>query len=290
MANAKGFFLVLALIGAAIAAFSMFTVNEWEKAVMFRLGEIRKSDYDPGLYFKIPFINNVRKYDGRILTLDVEPERFLTVEKKNVIVDSFVMWKIDDVERYYTAVLGNERNARLRLEQIIKDGMRSLFGKRTINEVISGERLEVMTQLNIDANRQANQIGIKIVDVRVKRIDLPEEVSDSVYRRMQAERSRVAKEFRSEGAEAAEKIRANADRQRKILLAESYRDAEQIRGAGDATAANTYAKAYKKDAEFYAFYRSLNAYRQTFSKGNDLLLLEPDSEFFQYFNQMNPKP
>jgi membrane protease subunit HflC len=268
----------------------MFTVNEWEKAVMFRLGEIRKSDYDPGLYFKIPFINNVRKYDGRILTLDVEPERFLTVEKKNVIVDSFVMWKIDDVERYYTAVLGNERNARLRLEQIIKDGMRSLFGKRTINEVISGERLEVMTQLNIDANRQANQIGIKIVDVRVKRIDLPEEVSDSVYRRMQAERSRVAKEFRSEGAEAAEKIRANADRQRKILLAESYRDAEQIRGAGDATAANTYAKAYKKDAEFYAFYRSLNAYRQTFSKGNDLLLLEPDSEFFQYFNQMNPKP
>ena len=290
MANAKGFFLVLALIGAAIAAFSMFTVNEWEKAVMFRLGEIRKSNFDPGLYFKIPFINNVRKYDGRILTLDVEPERFLTVEKKNVIVDSFVMWRIADVERYYTAVLGNERNARLRLEQIIKDGMRSLFGKRTINEVISGERLEVMTQLNIDANRQANQIGIEIIDVRVKRIDLPEEVSDSVYRRMQAERSRVAKEFRSEGAEEAEKIRANADRQRKILLAESYRDAEQIRGAGDAAAANTYAKAYKKDAEFYAFYRSLNAYRQTFSKGRDLLLLEPDSEFFQYFNQMKPNP
>ncbi len=290
MANAKGFFFVLALVSASIAAFSMFTVNEWEKALMFRLGEIRKSDYDPGLYFKIPFINNVRKFDGRVLTLDVDPERFLTVEKKNVIVDSFVMWKIADVERYYTAVAGNERSARLRLEQIVKDGMRSLFGKRTINEVISGERREVMTKLTAAANRQANQIGISIVDVRVKRIDLPDEVSDSVYRRMQAERSRVAKEFRSEGAEEGEKIRANADRQRQILLAEAYRDAEKLRGQGDATAADTYAQAYNKDAEFYAFTRSLNAYRQTFSKGSDLLVLEPDSEFFQYFNQMNIKP
>jgi membrane protease subunit HflC len=290
MANVKGFFLVLVLIGATIAAFSMFTVTEWEKVVMFRLGEIRKSDYNPGLHFKIPFINNVRKFDARVLTLDVEPERFLTVEKKNVIVDSFVMWRIDDVERYYTAVLGNERNARLRLEQIVKDGMRSLFGKRTINEVISGERKEVMIKLTEDTNRQANQIGISIVDVRVKRIDLPEEVSDSVYRRMQAERSRVAKEFRSEGAEEAEKIRAAADRKRQILIAEAYRDAERIRGAGDAIAADTYAKAYGKDSEFYAFYRSLKAYRQTFAKGNDLLLLEPDSEFFQYFNQMKVKP
>lgn len=288
MTNAKGFFLVLALVGASIAAFSMFTVTEWEKALMFRLGEIVKSDFKPGLHFKMPFVNNVRKFDARVLTLDVEPERFLTVEKKNVIVDSFIMWRIHDVERYYTAVLGNEHNARLRLEQIIKDGMRSLFGKRTINEVISGERKEVMVKLTEDANRQANQIGIAIVDVRVKRIDLPDEVSDSVYRRMQAERSRVAKEFRSEGAEEAEKIRAAADRERQILIAEAYRDAEQIRGAGDAIAADAYAKAYNKDAEFYAFYRSLKAYRQTFSKGNDLLLLEPDSEFFQYFNQGKP--
>lgn len=288
MANAKGFFLVLALVAASIAAFSMFTVTEWEKALMFRLGEIRKSDFKPGLHFKIPFINNVRKFDARVLTLDVEPERFLTVEKKNVIVDSFVMWRIADVERYYTAVLGNERNARLRLEQIIKDGMRSLFGKRTINEVISGERNEVMIKLTEDTNQQANQLGIAIVDVRVKRIDLPEEVSDSVYRRMQAERSRVAKEFRSEGAEEAEKIRAAADRERQILIAEAYRDAERIRGNGDAKAADVYAKAYSKDAEFFAFYRSLKAYRQTFSKGNDLMLLEPDSEFFRYFKQMKP--
>ena len=288
MANAKGFFLVLALVISSIAAFSIFTVTEWEKAVMFRLGEIRKSDFKPGMHFKIPFINNVRKFDARVLTLDVEPERFLTVEKKNVIVDSFVMWRIADVERYYTAVLGNERNARLRLEQIIKDGMRSLFGKRTINEVISGERNEVMIKLTEDTNQQANQLGIAIVDVRVKRIDLPEEVSDSVYRRMQAERSRVAKEFRSEGAEEAEKIRAAADRERQILIAEAYREAEQIRGNGDAKAADAYAKAYSKDAEFFAFYRSLKAYRQTFSKGNDLLLLEPDSEFFQYFKQMQP--
>ena len=288
MANTKGFFLVLALVVAGLASFSMFTVAEWEKAIMFRLGEIRKIDFSPGLHFKIPFINNVRKFDARTLTLDVEPERFLTVEKKNVIVDSFIMWRIADVARFYTAVLGDERHARQRLEQIVKDGMRSLFGKRTINEVVSGERDKIMVALTQDANAQAEQIGISIIDVRIKRIDLPEEVSDSVYRRMQAERARVAKEFRSEGAEAAEKIRAGADRESQVILAEAYRDAETIRGEGDAIAAETYARAYEKDAEFYAFYRSLDAYKQTFARGKDLLLLKPDSEFFEYFNQAKP--
>jgi len=276
--------LVLALALVVLGAFSMFQVGQWEKALLFRLGEIVSTDLKPGLHFKMPFINNVRKYDGRILTLDVDPERFLTVEKKNVIVDSFVMWRIADVGRYYTAVLGDERHAGQRLEQIIKDGMRGQFSKRTINEVVSGVRDEIMIQLTADANRQAKAIGIEIVDVRVKRVDLPAEVSNSVYRRMQAERARVAKEFRSQGAEEAEKIRADADRQRQVLIANAYRDAEQTRGQGDARAAEIYAAAYSKDKEFYSFYRSLQAYKQSFQQGQDMMLLQPDGEFFEYFN------
>ncbi|MGD8937137.1 MAG: protease modulator HflC [Thiogranum sp.] len=276
--------LVLALALVVLGAFSMFQVGQWEKALLFRLGEIVSTDLKPGLHFKMPFINNVRKYDGRILTLDVDPERFLTVEKKNVIVDSFVMWRIADVGRYYTAVLGDERHAGQRLEQIIKDGMRGQFSKRTINEVVSGVRDEIMVQLTTDANRQAKAIGIEIVDVRVKRVDLPAEVSNSVYRRMQAERARVAKEFRSQGAEEAEKIRADADRQRQVLIANAYRDAEQTRGQGDARAAEIYANAYSKDKEFYSFYRSLQAYKQSFQQGQDMMLLQPEGEFFEYFN------
>jgi membrane protease subunit HflC len=232
----------------------------------------------------VPFINNVRKFDGRILTLDVEPERFLTVEKKNVIVDSFVMWRIADVRRFYTAVMGDERNARQRLEQVVKDGMRGLFSKRTVNEVVSGERSTIMKELVDDASSQAQEIGIQIVDIRVKRVDLPAEVSNSVFRRMQAERARVAKEFRSEGAEEAEKIRADADRKRQVLIAEAYSEAEKIRGLGDATAAEVYAKAYGADEDFYAFFRSLQAYRHSFDDGNDMMLLEPEGEFFEYFS------
>jgi len=285
MANSKAFIAMLALLLLALGGFSVFTVAEWEKAIMFRLGEIREADFRPGLHFKIPFINNVRKFDARLLTQDVEPERFLTVEKKNVIVDSFVMWRIADVKRYYKAVAGDERNARLRIEQVIKDGMRGEFSKRTINEVVSGERDVIMEELTEAANRQAQQIGIEIADVRIKRIDLPAEVSNSVYRRMQAERSRVAKEFRSRGFEEAEKIRANADRQRQVLIAEAYREAEQIRGEGDARAAEIYANAYGKDNEFYSFTRSLKAYQEAFRGGSDVLLLEPDSEFFDYFDR-----
>ena len=285
MANGKVLAVVLALVIAVFVAISsMFQVAAWEKAVLFRLGEIVRTDIQPGLHFKTPFINNVRKFDGRILTLDVEPERFLTVEKKNVIVDSFVMWRIDDVRRFYTAVMGDERNARQRLEQIVKDGMRGLFSKRTVNEVVSGERSTIMEDLVGAASAQAEKIGIQIVDIRVKRVDLPAEVSNSVFRRMQAERARVAKEFRSEGAEEAEKIRADADRQRQVLIAEAYSEAEQIRGQGDATAAEIYAAAYGADEDFYAFFRSMQAYRQSFNDGNDMMLLQPDGEFFEYFS------
>lgn len=285
MGGSMRFVLVLALAAALVAGFSMYQVGQWEKALLFRLGEIVSTDIKPGLHFKIPVYNNVRKYDGRLLTLDVDPERFLTVEKKNVIVDSFVMWRIADVGRYYTAVLGDQRHAGRRLEQIIKDGMRGEFSKRTINEVVSGVRDEIMVKLTQDANRQARAIGIEIVDVRVKRIDLPAEVSNSVYRRMQAERARVAKEFRSQGAEEAEKIRADADRKRQVIIANAYREAEQTRGQGDARAAEIYAEAYGKDEDFYGFYRSLQAYQQSFQQGNDMMLLRPDGEFFEYFNQ-----
>ncbi|MGB5300281.1 MAG: protease modulator HflC [Thiogranum sp.] len=285
MANRIGFIVVLALVLLVTGAFSMYQVAEWEKAILFRLGEIVKTDVQPGLHFKVPFVNNVRKFEGRILTLDVEPERFLTVEKKNVIVDSFVMWRIADAKRFYTAVMGDERNARQRLEQTIKDAMRGQFSKRTVSQVVSGERDTIMKDLTIDVSAQASQIGIEIVDVRVKRVDLPSEVSDSVYRRMQAERSRVAKTFRSQGAEEAEKIRAGADRKRQVLIADAYREAEQTRGKGDARAAEIYANAFSKDKEFYAFFRSLRAYQESFDGSNDLMLLTPDGEFFEYFNR-----
>ena len=284
MANSKSFVLLLVVIALVIGAFSLFRVSEWEKAIMFRLGEIVTAEFEPGLHFKIPFINNVRTFDGRLITLDVEPERFLTAEKKNVIVDSFVMWRIADTSRYYTAVMGDERNANQRLEQVIKDGMRSQFSKRSINEVISGERDTIMRNLTVSANEQAREIGIEIVDVRVKRVDLPSEVSSSVYSRMQAERTRVAKEFRSQGQEEAEKIRARADRERQIIIANAYRQAEETRGEGDALAAEIYAEAYNQNRDFYGFTRSMKAYRESFRKSNDLMLLEPGSEFFEYFN------
>ena len=283
MSTSKMFSLILLLAALFVGSFSVFTVYEWERAILFRLGEVVKTDFEPGLHFKIPFINNVRKFDARILTLDVEPERFLTAEKKNVIVDSFVKWRIEDVKRFYTAVLGDEGQARQRLEQIVKDGMRGEFSKRNLNEVVSGERTQIMTILTANADKQAKELGMKIIDVRIMRIDLPTDVNSAVYSRMEAERARVAKDFRSRGYEASERIRADADRQRQVLLAEASRDAERLRGEGDAKAAEIYAKAYSKNAEFYALYRSLSAYEKAFGSG-DLLVIEPDSEFFQYFN------
>lgn len=282
--SGKGLLGVAAVL-AIILIFSLFTVRETETAIRFRLGEIVDADYEPGLHWKVPIINNIQKFDARVQTLDTDPERFLTVEKKNVIVDSFVKWRIAEVGRFYTAVAGDPTRANLRLDQIIKDGLRSEFSKRTLQEVVSGDRRQIMDILSSTASSEAQQLGINVLDVRIKRIDLPAEVSNSVFQRMRAERERVAKDFRSRGAEAAERIRADADRQRTVILAEAYRDAERTRGEGDAKAAEIYANAYNKNADFYSFYRSLNAYRGTFSSKNDIMVLQPDSKFFQYFNQ-----
>ena len=278
-------FSVVVGLGLFIASGSLFVVSETELAVKFRLGEIVKSDYEPGLHVKIPFVNNIRKYDRRILTLDARPARYLTKEKKNVLVDFFVKWRINDVESFYKSMNGSVNTARTRIYTIVNDGLRSEMSSRTVKEVISGERRVLMEKTKEIGNVSVKNFGIEIVDVRVKRMDYEQSISASIYRRMVAERTRVAKEFRSKGAEAAERIRADADRQRPILLAESYRTAQKTRGEGDAKAASIYAKAYTKDREFYAFYRSLNAYRTSFANDNDLLVIQPDSEFFKYFKK-----
>lgn len=287
MSSAKTITLIIIAIALWIGSMSFFIVGQRELAVKFRLGEFERADYKPGIHWKIPFINNVRKFDRRILTLDAPPERYLTLEKKNVIVDSFIKWRISNVENYYKTMGGDESRAGMRLSQIIKNGLRDEFGKRTIQEAISGERAEIMNVITQQIEEQAKQFGIEVVDVRIKRIELPPEVSGSVYDRMEAERARVAKELRSRGAEAAERIKADADRQRTVILAEAYRDAERIRGEGDAKAADIYAKAFNKDKEFYAFYRSLDAYKNVFSKQSDVLVLDPDSAFFKYFRDSN---
>lgn len=276
-----GGIVVIALL--MVGSFAVFTVDEREKVILFRLGEIVKTDYAPGLYFKMPFVNNVRKFDSRIQTLDAKPERYLTKEKKNVIVDSFVKWRIEDVSRYYTSTGGDALRANLRLSQFIKDGLRGEFGKRTIQEVISGERKEIMDVINTDADKLADTFGIEVVDVRIKRVDLAENVSASVYSRMEAERERVAKDYRARGKEEADKIKAEANREATIIEATAFKEAETLKGDGDAKASRIYADAYKKDAEFYALYRSLNAYRKTFADKNDVLVIEPNSEFFKYF-------
>jgi len=288
MNQAKTTGLILLLAVLISGSFSMFTVSETQKAVLFRLGEIVRTDFKPGLHFKVPFVNNVRTFEARLMTLDIETERYLTSEKKNLLVDAFVKWRIEDVARFYTSVRGDESQGAIRLSQIIKDSLRSEFGKRTIQEVISGERSQIMDTVTAYANKQAREFGIAVVDVRLKRIDLPPDVSDSVYRRMEAERSRVAREFRSQGAESAERIRADADRRRTEILADAYREAQQARGAGDAQAADIYAKAYNKDKEFYAFYRSMESYRKTFQDKSDIVVVDPSSEYFKYFKRMEP--
>ncbi|WP_333876028.1 protease modulator HflC [Methylobacter sp.] len=277
---------ILVTLGALlfIGMMCIFTVNETEKAIKFRLGEIVKNDYEPGLHFKWPLINNVKKFDKRIQTMDAKPERFLTAEKKNVIVDSFVKWRIGDVTTFYTVVAGDTDQANLRLDQIVKDAFRGEFGKRNIKQLLSTDRQVIREVLIKNAKPLAADLGMEIVDVQVMRIDLPDEVSSSVFRRMEAERERVAREFRSQGAEAAERIRADADRQRVVTMANAFRDAEMLRGEGDAKSAEIYAKAYGADTEFFTFYRSLNAYKKTFSSSS-MMVLDPDSDFFRYFKQ-----
>jgi len=276
--------VLLGLIAVLLLlSLSAFTVNQREYALVFRLGEIVSVKKEPGLYFKVPMVDNVLFFDKRILTLDwVEPDRFITSEKKNVLVDSFVKWRIIDPSKYYVSVKGDEAQAEARLSQTVNDGLRAEFGKRTIHDVISGERSQIMEILRQRADRDSRQMGIQVLDVRLKRVDLPQEVSVSIYLRMEAERKRVANELRSQGAGAAEKIRADADKQREVIIAEAYREAQHTKGEGDAKASETYADAYNKNPEFYAFYRSLEAYRNSFKSKSDVMVLEPNSDFFKY--------
>ena len=267
-----------------ILSTALYTVSETETAIKLRLGEIVSVEKEPGLKFKTPFVNNVVKFDNRVQTLDAPSERFLTGEKKNVIVDSYVKWRIIDAEKFYKSTGGNLARTSNRLAQIIKTGLKSEFSKRSIKDVVSGERSEIMTSIAKLAKKDIGDFGIEIIDVRIKRIDLSQEVSNSVYRRMQAERNRVAKEFRSKGAEEAEIIQAAADKKRTIILANAYRDSEIIRGEGDAISAGNYAQAYNQNADFYSFYRSLESYKKSFSGQNDIMVLNPNTEFFRHFN------
>lgn len=268
-----------------VASSAIYIVDEREQAILFQLGEVVDVKTTPGLYFKIPIAQNVRYFDSRILTLDTEePERFITSEKKNVLVDLFVKWRIVDVKQYYISVRGDETLAKTRLAQTVNSSMRDEFGNRTVHDVVSGERDKIMEIMRQKANIDAKKIGVEVVDVRLKRVDLPQEVSESVYRRMEAERKRVANELRSTGAAEAEKIRAEADRQREVILAEAYREAQKIMGEGDGQAAAIYAGTFEKNPEFYAFYRSMEAYKQSFKNKGDMLVLEPNSEFFKYMN------
>ncbi len=283
MTQNKPFIAAFALGVLGLAALSLFTVDQRQYAIVFQLGEIKDVIKEPGLNFKWPLIQNVRFFDRRILTLDsAEPERFLTAEKKPVLVDSFVKWRIDDVRKYYISVGGDETVARTRLAQVVNSGLREEFGKRTVHDVVSGERDKIMAEVQKKADADIRAIGVEIIDVRLKRVDLPAEVSEAVYRRMETERKRVANELRSQGAAEAEKIKADADRQREVIIAEAYREAQKVKGEGDAKAAAIYGQAFGQNPEFYAFYRSLEAYRASFRNKSDLLVVEPNSDFFKY--------
>lgn len=271
------------IIIVIIAYFSAFKVEQWEKAIVFQFGEIQRTDIGPGLHFMIPLVNTVQKFDIRLLNLDQEPQRFLTSEKKDLIVDYYVKWRIDDLNSFYTSTRGDIMRAELLLSQKINGALREEFARRTVQEVVASERGMVLELVSDRLDQIAKEYGTEVADVRTMRIDLPDNVSASVFDRMRAERLRVAKDFRARGAEAAERIQANADRERTVILAEAYREAEIIRGEGDAQAAQIYAKAYSRDQEFYDFYRSLGVYREGFDGENSILLLKPDAELFQYF-------
>ncbi|MFB9886521.1 protease modulator HflC [Balneatrix alpica] len=278
-------FAVIALVLVVIIGLSksLFIISETERAVVLRFGEVVEADVKPGLHVKLPFVDNVRRFDARLMTMDSRPQRYLTLEKKALIVDSFVKWRVYDVEKFYTATSGDEFVAAKLLAARVDTGLRNQFGGRTLTQVVSGERDELLLDLTTKLSEVTkNELGVEVVDVRVKRIDLPPEVSQSVYERMRTEREREARELRSRGQELAEGIRADADRQKTVIEANAYRDAERTRGEGDAQAASIYARAFQQDAEFYAFYRSLSAYRSAFGQEGDVLLLEPNSDFFKY--------
>jgi len=285
MSSRFNLLLVFIVLGVILVRTTVFTVDEREHAVKFRFGEIVKSDYEPGLHFKIPFVNTINKYPDRVLTYRESQERFLTGEKKNLIVDYFITWRISDPAQYFRAVRGDEQFAQQRLSAIIREGIKAEFSRRTVVEVVSAERSAIMAQMLVQAKQRAPELGLEVVDVRVMRIELSDEVSDSVYARMQQERARVAAQLRAEGSEDSERIRAEADRERTVILAEAYRDAEIMRGEGDARAAATYANAYNENSEFYAFYRSMQAYRASIGGAQDVLVLSPDSDFFQFLQE-----
>jgi membrane protease subunit HflC len=276
--------LLLTLVAAMfVLSLSLFTVDQRQAAMVFQLGEVVSIKREPGLYLKIPLIQNVRYFETRILTLDAaDPERFITSEKKNVLVDYYVKWRIIDIQKYYVSFAGDEKRAENRLAQTVNDGMRAEFGKRTVHDVVSGERDDIMEVLRAKADVDSRRYGVQVMDVRIKGVALPTEVSESVYRRMEAERKRVANELRSTGSAEAEKIRADAERQREVIIAEAYRDAQRIKGEGDAKAAAIYASSYGKNPEFYAFYRSMDAYKNSFKNKSDVMVLQPNSEFFRY--------
>ena len=283
--------IIAAVAALAILASSvMFTVDQRQNAIVFQFGEVRDVVTKPGLNFKLPVVQNVRYLDTRIPTMDdPDPQRFITAENKPVLVDAFVKWRIVDARAYYVAV-GDERGAANRIGQTVNGLLREEFGKRTVHEVVSGERETIMTKVRDRVDQDAKSIGVEIVDVRLKRVDLPQEVSADVYRRMESERKRVASELRSTGAAEAERIRAEAEKQREVILADAYRDAQRTRGEGDAKAAGTYAAAFSQNPEFYAFYRSMEAYRSTFRSRSDVMLLEPNSEFFRYLKDAAGRP
>ncbi|MHB1186928.1 protease modulator HflC [Thiobacillus sp.] len=288
MSKSIGSLLIGLLVVLVVLSASMFTVDQRQNALVFQLGEVVSVKTKPGLYFKLPLVQNVRFFDTRILTLDSsDPERFITSEKKNVLVDSFIKWRVIDARQFYVSVGGDETRAQIRLNQTVNDGLRAEFGKRTINEVVSGRREEIMSIIRAKADSDARKIGVQVVDVRIKRVDLPETVSENVYRRMEAERKQVANELRSTGAAEAEKIKADADKQKDVIVAEAYRDAQRVKGEGDAKASATYAAAYGKNAEFYAFYRSMQAYRESFKSKSDVMVLDPSADFFKYMK--NPR-
>jgi membrane protease subunit HflC len=278
-------FVIFLAVIAFVASNSLFVVSEYQRGVLLRLGKLHNDDVSPGLHVKVPFVDDVRIFDARILTLDTRPERFLTVEKKSMEVDSFTKWRIIDVGKYYTATNGEEERAQRLLAQRVNEGLRNQFAQRSLQEVVSGERDQLMHELVGQLNQfSSTSLGIEVIDVRVKKIDLPARLSEDVFRRMRAEREREAREHRSKGKEQAEIIKADADRQKAIIEAEAYREAELLRGEGDAKAASVYASAYNKDPEFYAFQRSLNAYKKSFDSKGDILLVDPDGDFFRYLN------
>ncbi len=282
ISNRLGIALAGALAVLLLASLSLFTVDQRERAIVFQLGEVKEVIMAPGLHFKWPLIQNVRYFDARILTLDTpDAERYITSEKKNLLVDSFVKWQITDVRQYYISI-GDEAQAQTRISQTVNATLREEFGKHTVHEVVSEDRQEIMKIVRERANLDAKKIGVEIIDVRLKRVDLPQEVSESVYKRMDAERKSVANQLRSEGSAAAERIRAEADKEREVIIANAYKEAQRVKGEGDAKAAAAYAQAFGQNAEFYAFYRSLEAYRSSFKSRSDVLVLEPNSDFFKY--------